>query len=243
LPDGKYRVAAKDACVDIRFRRRGFAMDRFSTRLAASLISDRHREARSDLRPVGAGAGGTAARRFRAAAGRAFAIAIAVVLLAAGSGIASAGQADIAAVRAATARFHDLDAALAAGYIQFYRCTEQPGVGTMGQHYANLGLVAGDPAIDPSQPEVLVYEPRQDGDGYRLVAVEYVTIQALWEAENGPTTPTVLGQRLSLVAAGNRYGMPPFFQRHVWLWEPNPNGIYADWNPNVSCRGNGDLGG
>jgi len=217
-------------------------MDRFSPRLAASLISDRHREA-TDRRPAAQLDDARAARRFRGAAGRAFAAVVAMVLLTAGTGIASAGQADIAAVRAATARFHDIDAALAEGYIQFYRCTEQPGVGTMGQHYANLGLVAGDPAIDPFQPEVLVYEPKQNGDGYRLVAVEYVTIQALWEAANGSTTPTVLDQQLSLVGAGNRYGMPPFFQRHVWLWAPNPNGSFADWNPNVSCRGNGDQGG
>lgn len=155
---------------------------------------------------------------------------------------AASGQADIADVRRATAQFHDIDAAIGAGYIQFYVCTEQPGVGTMGQHFANLELV-GDPAIDPLRPEVLVYEPKANGDGYRLVAVEYVTIQELWAGSFGATTPTVLGQELSAVQAGNRYGMPSFFQRHVWLWEPNPNGIFADWNPNVSCRGAGDLGG
>jgi hypothetical protein len=159
------------------------------------------------------------------------------------SGGVVAGQADIAAVRAATARFHDLDVALAEGYIQFYRCTEEPGIGTMGQHYANLDLVAGDPSIDPFRPEVLVYEPKQNGDGFRLVAVEYVTIQELWAQANGAAIPSVLGQQLSPVGAVNRYGMPAFFQRHVWLWEPNPNGIFADWNPNISCRGAGDQGG
>ena len=171
------------------------------------------------------------------------AIMASLVLLPALSGVAAGGgQADVADVRRATAAFHDLDAALAAGYIQFYVCTEQPGVGTMGQHYANLGLV-GDPAIDPLRPEVLVYEPKANGDGYRLVAVEYVTIQELWQGANGATTPAVLGQDLSLTGAGNRYGMPPFFQRHLWLWEPNPAGLFADWNPNVSCRGDGDEGG
>jgi hypothetical protein len=167
------------------------------------------------------------------------------LVVASGASLAAgaAGQADIADVRAATARFHDLDVALSEGYILFYRCTEQPGVGTMGQHYANLDLVIGDPTIDPSKPEVLVYEPKQNGDGYRLVALEYVTIQELWAGANGAAVPTVLGQELSLVAAGNRYGMPTFYQRHVWLWEPNPDGIFADWNPNVSCRGDGDLGG
>jgi hypothetical protein len=167
-----------------------------------------------------------------------------IVLLPAFAGIAVAGgQADIADVRQATARFHDLDQALAEGYILFYVCTEQPGVGTMGQHFANLDLVVGDPGIDPRRPEVLVYEPKQNGDGYRLVAVEYVTIQELWQGAFGSSTPTVVGQDLSLTAAGNRYGMPPFYQRHIWLWEPNPDGLFADWNPNVSCRGDGDQGG
>jgi len=23
---------------------------------------------------------------------------------------------------------------------------------------------------------------------------------------------------------------------HVWHWEPNPSGVFADWNPNVKCR-------
>lgn len=170
-------------------------------------------------------------------------IASMVLLVPALTGVAAAsGQADIAAVRRATAQFHDLDAALGAGYILFYVCTEQPGIGTMGQHFANLELV-GDPAIDPLRPEVLVYEPKANGDGYRLVAVEYVTIQELWAGAFGDATPTVLDQELSLTGGGNRYGMPPFFQRHIWLWEPNPNGLFADWNPNVSCRGDGDLGG
>lgn len=175
---------------------------------------------------------------------RAVAAASALMLLASTTGItAAAGQADVADVRAATAKYHDLEAALADGYIQFYVCTEEPGVGTMGQHYANLDLVVGDPAIDPLRPEVLVYEPKRNGDGYRLVAVEYVTIQELWVGANGSAVPTVLGRELSLTAAGNRYGMPAFYQRHAWLWEPNPDGLFADWNPNVTCRGDGDNGG
>jgi hypothetical protein len=23
---------------------------------------------------------------------------------------------------------------------------------------------------------------------------------------------------------------------HVWLWKDNPNGIFADWNPVVTCN-------
>jgi hypothetical protein len=154
---------------------------------------------------------------------------------------ASSSQAGVAELRQATARFHDLGAALDAGYGAFYVCTEQPGVGAMGQHFVNPVLV-GDPAIDPLRPEVLVYAPKPGG-GYRLVAVEYVTFEAAWSAAFGPALPTVFGQPFHLVGTPNRYGLPAFFERHVWVWEPNPAGLFEDWNPNVSCRGQGDGGG
>ena len=226
-------------------------MQLHGTRLAACLIADRHREAAARVRFDALGpelAGRSRSRRpsLRARMRRLRRLVVvlaALPVVASFGGVALArGDVSIADVRRATASFHDLDRALEAGYVEFYRCTEQPGVGTMGQHYANLALV-GDPAIDPLRPEVLVYEPKADGDGYRLVAVEYVTIQSLWQDAFGATTPTVLGQGLAAVGTTNRYGMPAFFQRHLWLWEPNPNGPFADWNPNVTCRGNGDAGG
>jgi hypothetical protein len=151
---------------------------------------------------------------------------------------ASGGQSDLGPVRQATAAYHHLAAAEAAGYAAFYICTDETGVGAMGQHFVNLDLVL-DPAIDPLRPEVLVYEPRING-GYKLVALEYVTFQDAWTAAFGATTPSVLGIELKAVGAPNRYGLPPFFQRHVWLWAPNPLGVFNDWNSEVSCRGSGD---
>jgi hypothetical protein len=150
----------------------------------------------------------------------------------------SGGQADLGPIRQATAAYHDLDAAQAAGYAEFYVCTDETGVGAMGQHFVNLDLVL-DPAIDALRPEVLVYEPRIGG-GYKLVALEYVTFQDAWATAFGATTPSVLGIDLKAVAAPNRYGLPPFFQRHVWLWAPNPLGMFNDWNSEVSCHGTGD---
>lgn len=151
------------------------------------------------------------------------------------AGVASAaGKANLAAVRQATNKYHDLSAALADGYIEFYTCTEQPGVGTMGQHYVNLSL-AGDPAVDPLRPEVLVYAPKRNGD-LKLVAVEYVTFDT-------SSQPWVLGQPMLFRAAGNRYGLPDFYERHAWVWQGNPMGTFNDWNPDISCLGNGDNGG
>jgi hypothetical protein len=53
----------------------------------------------------------------------------------------------------------------------------------------------------------------------------------------------VLGQDMLFRAAGNRYGLPDFYERHAWIWQGNPLGTFADWNPDISCRGNGDNGG
>lgn len=151
---------------------------------------------------------------------------------------ASARQDVLATVHKVTARFNSIQQATKAGYVPFYVCTEQPGVGTMGQHYVNFSLV-GDPTIDPLHPEALVYEPRRDGT-YKLVALEWVRV--------GPVTnpaPRVLGVPMLHVASGNRYGIEPdgFYERHYWLYKANPLGRFADWNPRVSCRGTGDNGG
>jgi hypothetical protein len=177
----------------------------------------------------------------------AIALAFAIVPAFAGAALAKGGPgpngngANVAAVRQVTEKYHDVAAAIADGYIPFYRCTEQPGVGTMGQHYVKLSLV-GDPAVDPLQPEALVYEPTRHGD-LRLAAVEYVTMAADWHDAFGAGTPTVLGQDMLFRPAGNRYGLPDFYERHAWIWQGNPAGEFADWNPNVTCLGTGDNGG
>jgi hypothetical protein len=53
----------------------------------------------------------------------------------------------------------------------------------------------------------------------------------------------VLGQDMLFRAAGNRYGLPDFYERHAWIWQGNPLGTFNDWNPDISCLGNGDNGG
>jgi hypothetical protein len=143
----------------------------------------------------------------------------------------------ITAARNATARFHDLDKALAAGYGKFYICTDNEGVGTMGQHFAD-GSRIDDELLDERNPEVLVYEPRNHG-GYQLVATEYVQLAASWDAHHA-NPPQLFGKTLAKIPAGNRYGLPEFYEIHAWIWRPNPKGMFFDWNPSVSCKGNGD---
>lgn len=161
----------------------------------------------------------------------------AIAVIAAGATIAgSSKDGRFADAKLATAPFHNFDVAAAAGYATFYKCTDEEGVGGMGQHFVNGPLVE-DPALDTLRPEVLVYEPK--AVGYRLVAVEYVVLKEAWDKVNAKA-PVLFGQRLKLVRAPNRYGLPDFYEIHVWLWKTNPRGIFDDWNPRVSCRGQGD---
>jgi hypothetical protein len=139
----------------------------------------------------------------------------------------------LAGVRQATAQYHDLSRATAAGYGKFYVCTDQPGQGAMGQHFVNGALVA-DPEENALTPEAVIYEPEADGE-YRLVAVEYVTFQAAWDAIHA-SPPVLFGEQFHLVAAPNRYGLPAFYELHLWIWRNNPSGLFNDWNPRVSCR-------
>jgi hypothetical protein len=132
---------------------------------------------------------------------------------------------DLAAVRRAVARFHNIDEALAAGY----RIEGEPCVPGMGYHAVNLGLVL-DPAIDPLQPEVLVYAQLPSG-GYRLVAVEYLKFFG-----EGIPTPTLFGQTFDGPMPGHSPRMPVHWDLHVWLFAHNPDGIFAAVNPTQTCE-------
>lgn len=129
-------------------------------------------------------------------------------------------QSQFGDVRQATATFHVVAKAEAAGYQQFLPCFDAPGVGGMGQHYADFASIDG--TIDATHPEVLVYEPT--ASGYRLVAVEYVVPQAAWPSS---TPPTLFGESF------HRNDTLGIWALHAWIWRPNPDGMHADFNPKV----------
>jgi hypothetical protein len=135
-------------------------------------------------------------------------------------------------VREATARFKDVKQAEAAGYGLFHGCVSGPQEGAMGIHFAN-GALVGDGALDAQHPEALLYEPK-DGK-LQLVGVEYVVIADGWNALH-QTPPVLMGQLFNYVGAPNRYGLPAFYELHVWAWKSNPSGVFTDWNPRVSCE-------
>jgi hypothetical protein len=140
-------------------------------------------------------------------------------------------------VRHATARYHNVAVAEKAGYgrlvdVDGIACIDMPGMGAMGVHYVNGSLVT-DPRIDALKPEAVVYEPDIAGR-LHLVAVEYVVIQKAWNAHHR-RPPALFGHRFDFTASPNRYGLPPFYSLHAWVWKHNPDGTFAMWNPRVSC--------
>src|SRR5262249_20271259 len=130
-------------------------------------------------------------------------------------------------VRRATAQFKDVQKAEHAGYALLHGCVNGPQDGAMGIHFANGDLV-GDGALDAAHPEALLYEPK-DGK-LQLTAVEYVVIADAWNAKH-QAPPVLMGQLFNYVGAPNRYGLPAFYELHVWAWKSNPSGMFADWNP------------
>jgi hypothetical protein len=145
----------------------------------------------------------------------------------------------IARMRAATDRFHDIATAEDAGYgllhdVAGLTCIDMPGEGGMGVHWVN-GALVGDPALDPRKPEALVYAPDRDGT-LRLAALEFIVDKAAWDAHHAQPPQLFRHAPFDVTAAPNRFGLDPFYSQHVWIWRPNPAGVLNMWNPKVSCR-------
>ena len=162
-------------------------------------------------------------------------LAVAPVLAAAGVAI---GSSAFDGAKSSTARYHDIEQAKAAGYVAKVvdlagiECIESTdGSGAMGVHMLNPELLLDGGKIDAANPELLVYEPRNDGT-MKLVALEYLVFQSDWQ---GGGKPALFGKEFDEIKAGNRYGIPPSWALHAWIWKPNPSGILHAWNPRVDC--------
>ena len=167
------------------------------------------------------------------------ALAATILLGSAMVGSAAAGQSDIQKAKAATARFHDLSAAGHAGFGQppapmplHFCISSLDNTGAMGFHYINGANL--DKVLDPAKPEVLVYAPDKHGR-LKLAALEYVIFQSDWYADHAQgTMPMLFGQEF-MPNNGTRFQIPPFFALHAWIFQDNPSGEFAPFNPNVSC--------
>ncbi len=126
-------------------------------------------------------------------------------------------QVELSRVRAATAKYQNIDKAIHDGYadISLY-------VPHMGWHYLNLTVL--DSTFDMEHPELLVYIDKPDG-GKKLVAVEYaVPLDLSPEAPEGFT------------GSEDVWDVNAAFQLwtlHCWVWYNNPDGIFAPFNPRI----------
>ncbi|HET6576972.1 MAG TPA: hypothetical protein VFG66_01535 [Gemmatimonadales bacterium] len=140
----------------------------------------------------------------------------------------------IAQLRRLVARFHDFDAAVAAGWsAQITPCwmdtdlPSQPGTGGMGFHYGNLEYILDGGAVNLLEPELLLYEPEKNGK-LRFVGVDYIVRYADHPETADP--PTLLGQKFSKVPEVGVWGL------HIWVGRENASGIFEPWNEKVSCE-------
>jgi hypothetical protein len=137
-------------------------------------------------------------------------------------------------VREATGRYKDINIALGEGWVQATPCVSGPNDGAMGVHFLKPERLH-DGVLKAEEPEMLIYEPGPGGT-FRLVGVEYIVLVSEWAARNGPgVAPSIDGHLVNLITEPNRYALPALYEMHVWAWEDNPNGSFADWNSRVSC--------
>ena len=166
-------------------------------------------------------------------------------------------------MRAATEKYQDVNVALAEGYIRdpsdMCETADMMGrpvsAGAMGVHYFRpdlLGITAPpNPRVngngtytDFRAPSILIYEPQADGS-MQLVAVENLVFQASWAAAGHASPPTFHGvaydnmQDDPATATDEAHNFEPHFDRHVWVYRENPNGVFEPFNPAVSCAHHG----
>jgi len=142
---------------------------------------------------------------------------------------------DLAAVRQASTRYHDVNVALGDGFVQTPSCVQEPGLGGMGIHLINPVRIM-DPTINLLEPEILLYLETEDG--MKLLGVEYMFPVGPPDAPvpgPAPPAPVLFGRPFDGPMLGHEPGQPPHYDLHVWVWQANPEGIFAPFNPNVSC--------
>jgi len=178
-------------------------------------------------------------------------------------GLATAGFAQtqaeqIAAVRAATEKYQDVNVALADGFIpdpsgQCISAAAEglpPEWGAMGIHYMNMAKlkITGGARVDGTgtntdflTPAILMYEPQADGS-LELVAVENLVFQAAWSAEGNTEPPEFAGKVWDTMAddvatdGDEAHGFQPHYDLHAWTLRENPAGVFVPFNANVTCE-------
>jgi hypothetical protein len=171
----------------------------------------------------------------------------------------SPGEPTLDEVRRATERFRDVNVALAEGYVRdpMNACETgehmglPAGTGAMGIHYARFDLLeitAAEPRVDGTgthvdflQPAVLLYEPQADGS-LELVGVENLVFMEAWYAAGNTAPPSFHGVAWDRMVddpateVDEAHMFTPHYDRHVWIYRENPNGVFTPFNPAVTCE-------
>ena len=130
-------------------------------------------------------------------------------------------------LRAATRKYQNLDSAVAAGYPRTVsQCLIHEQHGAMGYHHVNRGYM--DAKVEIEKPEILLYERLADGS-YHLNGVEFLVPYTAWPRDSTP--PRLMGRTMY------REDNLKIWYTHVWAWTDNPDGLFANFNPNVRCLG------
>jgi len=126
---------------------------------------------------------------------------------------------ELAMARKATAKYHDVSAAEADGYVDIGLYL--PGE---GYHWVKSSLI--DATFDPSQPEVLLYAPVSGENRLEFVGVEYLVPLDL--SPNPPSGFTGDDDVWRMDSEG--FG---FWEVNAWIWLHNPEGVFSHDNPRV----------
>ena len=188
------------------------------------------------------------------------ALALATVATTSDPGPANPTEPTLARVKAAAEKYRDVKVALADGYIAdpsgMCETADMMGkpakLGAMGVHYFRpdlLGITAPpNPRVDGNgtytdfnKPAVLLYEPEADGS-LQLVGVENLVFEKSWKAAGHAQPPSFHGVAFDHMVddpatkIDEAHGFMPHFDRHVWVFRDNPNGVFSQYNPNVTCK-------
>jgi len=149
------------------------------------------------------------------------------------------GESDLAKLRNATSPYHDIEVAKDAGYkteLPLFgtstTCISNGTEGAMGIHMVS----SVDEVLDETHPEALLYERRNNGS-YKLTGVEYILPIGSEPPPPDAPRPSLFGKDFDVTDATGFFGEPTYlYTLHVWIWKPNPAGIFEAWNTRVTCE-------
>ncbi len=147
----------------------------------------------------------------------------------------------LSAARLATAKYAtDLERAKSDGYVII-----TPMIPNMGYHFLNPKIEG----FDVTKPPILVYVRK--GDAWQLVAIEWVwpkkpsaaplrgarygSFFAACHYKDGSfieaAAQAKCGKANAKTGAEFNFWHPPLVTLHLWIWYPNPSGVFGEFNP------------